>query len=162
MTPYTITERVNHSYRWWLLLSELMRCCQTDHWEQTSEIFEPNFFWHNMQLEMPSAKCWQIVSRTYYRVYRWDLMTQICVTKLGHHWFGQCLPRNTKGFVLNISYLPQLGYSHNNYHRPLSWGVSTLRTHRFQWYSPLRTKQNIAKQFNKSSKRRRRHRPWQV
>ena len=32
-------------------------------------------------------------------------------------------------FVLNISYLPQLGYSYNSYHRPLSWGVSTVHTH---------------------------------
>ena len=26
-------------------------------------------------------------------------------------------------FVLNIFYLPHFGYSYNNYHRPLSWGV---------------------------------------
>ena len=43
-------------------------------------------------------------------------------------------------FVLNIFYSSQLGYSYNNYHRPLSWGVSTVHTHRLQWYSPLRAK----------------------
>ena len=42
-----------------------------------------------------------------------------------HHTKLQCLHYF---FVLNIFYLPQLGYSYRNYLRPLSWGVSTVHT----------------------------------